>query len=454
VQAVIDYLRTHQAEHLEWARELCRFPSVSTRPEHKGDVAAAVQWTCELCQRIGLDARVYPTGGHPLVYAEHCHAPGAPTFLIYGHLDVQPVGERSLWDADPFEPVVKDGRLICRGAIDDKGQVLIHVRATAAWLAVEHGLPVNLKFLIEAEEEISSPNLGPFLREHTDLLRCDHVVLSDTGMYADGWPTITYGSRGLLYKEIRLHGPKHDLHSGGFGGAIANPANVLAALLATLHDRRGRVAIPGFYDDVQRLRPAERDQLRALPLDDAQYAAAIGCPEVTGEAGYTTNERRWLRPTLDVNGIYGGFMAEGANTIIPRLAGAKVSMRLVPSQDAGKLSTIFDETIRSRCPKTVRLEILNHGAADAYLAPLDSAPMRAARRALQETFDRAPALIREGGSLPILPLFKKVLGVDCLMLGFASPTCNAHGPNEYARLEDLDRGAEAIARLYPLLAAH
>ncbi|MBK9119281.1 MAG: dipeptidase [Phycisphaerales bacterium] len=447
------YLQQHQAAHLEWARDLCRIPSISTKPEHNADTRAAAEWTRDLCTSIGLKATLHETGGHPLVYAERCEHPGQPVYLVYGHIDVQPEGDLSLWNAAPFEPVIKDGLLICRGSSDDKGQVLIHLRAAAAWLATTGKLPINLKFLIEGEEEIASPNLGPFLRQHAELLRCDHILISDTGMYADGWPTITYGTRGLLYKEIRLHGPKHDLHSGSFGGTLTNPANALAHLLASLHDAQGRVAIPGFYDTVDELSAAERGQLAELPLNEQRYAADIGVPALAGEQGYSTNERRWIRPTLDVNGIYGGFMAEGANTIIPRSAGAKVSMRLVPSQSGERLSQIFDETIRTRCPNTVRLEILNHGAADAYVAPLDSPPMAAARQALQEAFDRTPALIREGGSLPILALFKQVLKADCLMLGFAGPNCNAHGPNENIVIADMDRGADAIARLYGHLGA-
>jgi acetylornithine deacetylase/succinyl-diaminopimelate desuccinylase-like protein len=452
MENIIAYLREHRQEHLDWLFELCRIPSISTKVEHTADVAAAARWMRALCERVGLSARVYETGGHPLVYAEHCQAPGAPTYLVYGHMDVQPEGDLALWNAGPFEPVVKDGLLICRGAADDKGQALVHVRSAAAWLATEKRLPVNLKFLLEGEEEISSPHLVPFIEQNRDLLRCDHVLISDTDMYADGWPTVTYGTRGLLYKEIRLSGPKHDLHSGSFGGSIANPANVLAELLASLHDVHGRVAIPGFYDDVVDAGTAERQQLGTLPFDEAQYLADVGSPGVCGEEGYSTNERRWLRPTLDVNGIYGGFMLEGANTIIPARVGAKVSMRLVPNQSGDKLNALFDRTIRERCPSTVRLEILKHGSADAYMAPLDSRPMQAARRALREVFGREPAFIREGGSLPILPLFKRVLGADSLMLGFAGPNSNAHGPNENICLADLDRGAEAVARLLGYLA--
>lgn len=452
MERVIEYLRAHRQEHLDWACEVCRIPSISTKPEHKGDVRATAQWACDKCNEIGLQAAVHETGGHPAVYAEWCRRPGAPTFLVYGHLDVQPEGDLSLWDAPPFEPIVRDGKLICRGSADNKGQLLIHLRAAAAWLATAGELPVNLKFLLEGEEEISSPHLGPFIEQHKDLLRCDHILISDTAMFADGWPTITYGTRGLLYKEVRLAGPKFDLHSGSFGGTLANPANELAALIASLHDEQGRVTIPGFYDDVAEASAAERAQIGSLPHDDAEYAAAVGSPGTCGEVGFSTNERRWIRPTLDVNGIYGGFMAEGANTIIPKGAGAKISMRLVPNQDANRLSELFDAAIKQRCPKMVRLEIIHHGQADAYMAPLDSGPIQAAKQALKEAYDREPAFVREGGSLPILPMFKRVLGADSLMLGFAGPGANAHGPNENVLLDDLDRGAEAVARLYAHLA--
>lgn len=447
------YLRAHQAAHLEWVMEVARIPSISTRPEHRDDVAAAARWARDLCRRIGLAAELHATAGHPVVCAGHCHAPGAPTCLVYGHLDVQPEGDLSLWQSGPFEPTVRDGWLYCRGAADNKGQLLVHLRAAAAWLAVEKKLPINLKFLIECEEEIGSPSLGPFLEQHRERLACDQILISDTGLYADGWPTITVGTRGILSREVRVTGPKHDLHSGSFGGTVANPVHVLAGLLAGLHDADGRVTIPGFYDDVVELSPAERERIRALPLDEAAYAAELGVPRVWGERGYSTNERRWVRPTLEVNGIYGGFAGAGSSTIIPRSAGAKISLRLVPEQRGARIGPAFDAALRARCPDTVRLEIVDRGYADAYVAPLDSPAMAAAQAALRSAFGREPALVREGGSLPILPRFKRMLGADSLLLGFASPHCNAHGPNEKVRLEDLDRGAEAVARLYGLLAA-
>lgn len=449
----ISHLRERRAAHLEWTKDLCRIPSISTKPEHAGDVAAAVRWTRDLCEKTGFKSQVMETGGHPLVYAERCEHPGQPTYLVYGHVDVQPTGDLKLWDAAPFEPVVKGDWLVARGSADDKGQVLLYLRAAEAWLATEKKLPINLKLLIEGEEEIGSPNLGPFIEKNRDLLRCDTILISDTGLHEDGWPTVTLGTRGLVYKEIKLSGPKHDVHSGSYGGSIANPATVLAEILAGLHDADGHVTISGFYDGVEAPTAEVRGQLAALKLDDQAYAASLGVPGLVGEKGYTTQERRSIRPTLEVNGIYGGYMGEGANTIIPARAGAKVSMRLVPRQSAEAVSRQFDETIRARCPGAVRLEILTHGRnADAYVAPAGSREMQAAGRALQEAFGREVAYVREGGTLPILPMFKRVLGADSLMIGFASPECGAHGPNEKVRIPDLDRGAEALARLFGYLA--
>ena len=452
MEAVIEFLRAHRDEHLSWLKELCRIPSISTQEKHAGDVRRAVEWTAELCRRMGLQAAVEETGGHPTVYAEWTGAADAPTYLVYGHVDVQPPGPLELWDADPFEPVERDGWLIARGSADDKGQVLLYLRAVQAWLSVHQRLPVNLKLLIEGEEEIGSPHLAPYVEQHRERLSCAGILISDTGLIEDGYPTITTGTRGLCYKEVRLHGPKHNLHSGSHGGPVTNPANALARVIASLHDEAGRVNLPGFYDDVVEPSEDERRAIAALPFDEQRYARELGVPGFGGgEREYTILERRTIRPTLDVNGIYGGYMDEGASTVIPAMAGAKISMRLVPNQSGEKISRIFEQTIRQRCPQGVRCEILDHAYADAYVTPADWPALAAGRRALAEAFGREPALLREGGSLPILPMFKKTLGADCLMLGFASPNCNAHGPNEQVNLADLDRGAEAIARLLEYL---
>jgi acetylornithine deacetylase/succinyl-diaminopimelate desuccinylase-like protein len=443
VEAVIEQLKSLQDTHLEWTRTLCRFPSISTLSEHQGDVRAAAEWLRDLCQQIKLEnVSLVETPGHPAILADLIVDPAAPTYLVYGHYDVQPTGDLSLWDADPFEPVIKDEWLICRGSADDKGQVLLYLRALDAWLKAGQKPPVNIKLLIEGEEEIGSPNLAGLIEQHKERLVCDHILVSDTGMYADGWPTITYGTRGLLYKEIVLTSLKHDLHSGSFGGTVPNPAHELSEIITSLHDEAGWVTIPGFYANVAEVPAEEREALGSLPFERDDYLSDTGATELVGESGYTTNERRWIRPTLDVNGITSGFQGEGANTIIPARASAKLSMRLVPNQDAERLSRLFDQAIRERCPAGIKLEIIDHGNADPYVAPLDSKPMQAAKIALQAAFDQEPAFIREGGSLPILPMFRRLLGADTLMLGFASPTCNAHGPNEKLRLPDADSGAE------------
>lgn len=454
MESVIEQLKANRETHLEWAKTLCRFPSISTLSEKRGDVRAAAEWLQNLCQEIGLqNVTMVETPGHPSILADLIVDPNAPTYLIYGHYDVQPTGDLKLWDADPFEPVVKDDWLICRGSSDDKGQLLIHLRAIDAWLKAGKQPPVNVKFLIEGEEEIGSPNLAGVIEQNIDRLACDHILVSDTGMYADGWPTITYGTRGLLYKEVILTSLKHDLHSGTFGGTVPNPAHELSELIASLHDEEGWITIPGFYANVEQISDEARQLISDLPFDRAEYLSDTGALDLAGETGFTTNERRWIRPTLEVNGITSGFQGEGANTIIPARASAKISMRLVPNQDAERLSRLFDNAIQERCPAGTKLEILDHGRADAYVAPLDSKPMQAAKNALKTTFGRETAFIREGGSLPILPMFKRLLGADTLMLGFASPTCNAHGPNEKLRLPDADAGAEAIARLLQELAS-
>lgn len=452
MEKAIASIRRHQDEHLDWAKQLCRIPSVSTAEEHKADVRQAIEWTRDLCERIGLKVEIHETARHPILCAEWCQAPGAPTYLAYGHVDVQPAGDLKLWDADPFDPTIKGDWLICRGAADDKGQVLVYLRAVQAWLETAGKLPVNLKLLIEAEEEIGSPNLAPFVLSHKELLACDGILISDTGLFRDGWPTITTGTRGLVYKEVRISGPQHDLHSGS-GGPVVNPANVLAKLIASFHDAQGRVAIPGFYDDVVEPPPEEREALAQLPFDEQQFAEELGVPGFgAGEKGWSILELGTMRPTLDVNGIYGGYVKPGASTIIPATAGAKISMRLVPNQDAARIAELFDEAVRGRMPASVSVEILDHAQAYAYVTPVTSPLVRAAKRALGEAFDHDVAYIRSGGTLPILPLFKQQLGADSLLVGFASPTCNAHGPNEKVNIEDLNRGAAAVVRLLAYLA--
>ena len=418
VEQAVEYLHSRRQALIDSWLEFVRVPSVSAQPEHAGDMVAAAHWLEQRLVRSGFDCQVHETAGHPSVLARRCELPGALTLLIYGHYDVQPPGDQDLWDSPPFEPTVREGAVFGRGAADDKGQLLTAVAAVEAWHAVSGALPVNVKFLLEGEEEIGSPHLPSLIGSHQDELACDVVLICDTAAFKSGVPAITYGTKGLVYKEVTLIGPDRDLHSGSFGGTVANPANVLVELIASLKDDDGRVAIPGFYDDA-----------------------------LTGEAGYTTLERRWTRPTLDVNGLSAGYQGQGASTIIPARASAKVSMRLVPQQDPDAVSASFDRLVRQICGDRVRVRIVEHGLCRAYMAPLDSPWMAAARRALAAGFGREPVLIREGGTLPILPVFKEVLGADCLLLGYCRPDCNAHGPNEFFHIDDFVAGAVTGVRL-------
>jgi acetylornithine deacetylase/succinyl-diaminopimelate desuccinylase-like protein len=452
MEQAIRYLREHENEHLGWVKDLCRIPSISTQDKHKDDVRRAVEWTRDLCEKLGFKTQIDDTERHPILYAEWCQAAEAPTYLAYGHVDVQPEGDRELWDADPFAPYVKDGWLYGRGAADNKGPLLIYLRAAQTWLETHGRLPVNLKLLIEGEEEIGSPNLGPFVEEQRDLLKCDGILISDTGLFKDGWPTITTGTRGIVYKEIWLSGPEHDLHSGD-GGPVTNPANTLARIIASLHDEKGRVNIPGFYDNVLEPSAEQRAQLAQLPFDETEFAEQLGVPGFAGgEEGWSIRELMTLRPTLDVNGICGGYTDHGASTIIPATAGAKISMRIVPNQSGRDIGRKFDEAVRARCPQTVRCEILDHACAEPYVTPLEGGALTEAERALREAFDHGVAFVGCGGTLPILPMFKQHLNADSMLIGFASPQCNAHGPNEKVNLADLDRGAEAVVRLLAYLA--
>jgi len=360
---------------------------------------------------------------------------------------VQPVGEISLWDSPAFEPAIRKGRVFARGSADDKGQMLAHLLAAESWMRVAGALPCRVKYLIEGEEEIGSPNLAGLIRARREQLVCDYVALSDTPKFNPSMPAITYGTKGLVYKEIRAVGPRQDLHSGSYGGTITNPGNALAAIIASMHDMHRRVTIPGFYEDVRDLTKQERANLLRLPFDEAAYQAFTGASVLDGEQGYSTIERRWARPTLDVNGWLGGFVGDGASTIIPAKMKVKVSMRLVPDQDPGRISEAFDQAVADAAPPGVRLEVLTHSSCGPYLCPLESPGMRAAAAAVKAGFGTEPVFIREGGSLPILPLFKEVLGADSLMLGFCDPDCNAHGPNEYFALDDFHSGIKTAAHL-------
>ncbi len=428
---------------------LLRFPSISTDPRHRADMQACAEWLVGQLKTGGLDARIMPTGGHPVVFADSGPVEGnarEPVVLCYGHYDVQPIGEPALWRSPPFEPTVREGVIYARGSADDKGQLMTHLAAVRCWKTAVGKLPIRIKFLIEGEEEIGSPNLPAFLREHRDVLACDDVLISDTSKHDADTPALPYATRGLLYKQIVVEGPARDLHSGQYGGMVANPAHVLADLLASLRDQQHRVTIPGFYEDVAPLSDEERRRLNRHGLTDANLLAQTGSPAPQGEEGYTSIERGTARPTLDINGLTAGFAGPGSATIIPARASAKVSMRLVANQNPEKVSQAFDQALRQHCPPTVRLKIETSAACSAYLRRLDSPVIRNAITCLTETFGREPVLSREGGTLPILPLFKEILGAESLMLGFAMPDCNLHSPNEFFHIADFERGIRCVIR--------
>jgi succinyl-diaminopimelate desuccinylase len=398
--------------------------------------------------RLKLAVEVVETAGHPIVYAESPPVAGAPTVLVYGHYDVQPPDPLDEWETPPFEPTIRDGNIFARGATDDKGQMLTHVKSAEAWIETEGKLPLQLKFLIEGEEETGSAGLEQFIEENRDRLACDVAVISDTSQFGPGQPAITYGLRGIAYYELRLSGPTQDLHSGTFGGAVANPANVLASMLSGLVDERGVVQVPGFYDDVEPLTPRAREEFEKLPFDEKEFMRKIGVAALHGEAGYSTLERRWARPTYDVNGLWSGYQGEGAKTVLPARAGAKFSFRLVPKQDPAKISKALEKQLREMCPEGIRMELIDFHGAPGVVVPLDSPFVAAAERAIEEGFGRRPVFIREGGSIPVVATFHDRLGVDTLLLGWGLPDDNMHSPNEKFCLADFHRGIKASAHLW------
>lgn len=453
MQAINDYLETNAERFESELKELLRIPSVSTDPDHAGDVRRAAEFVADQLQGIGLKTEVIPTEGHAIVYAEWLGAEGAPTVLVYGHYDVQPPDPLDLWISPPFEPTVRDGNLFARGATDDKGQMWTHVKSVEAWMKTEGRLPVNVKFLIEGEEEIGSEHLDPFVRSEAKRLAADWCVISDTCQFAPGVPAITYGLKGIVYFEVRLKGPARDLHSGSFGGSVANPANALGRILGALVDEHGRIQVPGFYDDVVPLADWERRQFAELPFDEEQYKRQHGVEELFGEEGYTTLERRWARPTCDVNGVFGGYSGEGAKTVLPAEACAKVSFRLVPNQDPKKISAAFRAFLAEVCLPGIQREIREFHNCPAVLTPAESPAVQAAGRAIEQGFGTKPVFIREGGSIPVVTTFHEVLGLDTLLLGWGLPDDNTHSPNEKFCLADFHRGIKASAHLWNELAS-
>ncbi len=453
IDKTVAYIIEHADANIERLKELLRIPGISTDSDHKADIRTSAAWVLKVFTDCGIDAEIVETAGHPCVIADTGPVEGdGPTVLIYGHYDVQPTGDESLWDSPAFEPTVRDGKIFARGSADDKGQALTHLFAAEAWMKTAGKTPIRAKFLIEGEEEIGSPNLGPIVEKFKDRLACDYVALSDTPKLDKNTPAITYGTKGMVYKEIVVTGPSQNLHSGSFGGVITNPGNALALIVNALRDSDNRVTIPGFYDGVRTITEEEKRRMNDVGFEEQAFLESMGAPALTGEKGFSTIERRWCRPTLDVNGLFGGYVGEGASTVIPAKVMAKVSMRIVPDQDAATISAAFDKAVHAATPEGVHVEILNHNECPAYVCSLDSTGIKAAERALEAGFGAKPAFIREGGSLPILALFKEKLGADSLMLGFCMPDCNAHGPNEYFGIDDFHNGTKAAAHLLAELA--
>jgi acetylornithine deacetylase/succinyl-diaminopimelate desuccinylase-like protein len=453
MSALDSYLQENRARFVENLKAALRIPSVSSQSEHKADVRRCAEHIAAHLKQIGMTrAEVVSTPGHPVVYAEWLGAPGKPTALLYGHYDVQPVEPLELWKTPPFEPTEKDGKLYARGACDDKGQVYMHLSAIEAHLAVNKKLPINLKLVIEGEEEAGSESLEGFLVGHRKQLDADVIVVSDTGMLSPDQPALTYALRGILYTQIEVTGPTRDLHSGEFGGAVMNPANALASIVAALRDTDGRITVPGFYDKVRELTPLEREAFAAIPFDEKGFIAETGAPVAYGEKGRSTLERIWSRPTCDVNGMWSGYTGEGSKTVLPSFAAAKVSMRLVPDQDPVALFTAFEKHVRSLAPPAVKVVVKNlHGAAPWITSP-ESPMLKAAVRALGRAWTKKPALIREGGSIPVTATFAKTHGLPCILMGFGLHDDQLHAPNEKFSLTSFHGGTRSCAYLYEELA--
>jgi acetylornithine deacetylase/succinyl-diaminopimelate desuccinylase-like protein len=424
--------------------ELLRIPSVSARSEHKNDMQKCADAVKKKLMEAGVDkAEVYETAGHPIVYAEKIIDANKPTVLVYGHYDVQPPDPLELWHSGPFDPVIKDGKLFARGSADDKGQVYMHVKAMETMIAT-NSLPTNIKFIIEGEEEIGSPSLATFVKEHKDLLKADVILISDTSMLSLDTPSMDVGVRGLSYIEIEVTGSNRDLHSGVYGGAVANPITILAKMIAGLHDENNHITIPGFYNDVVEVTDEERKLMAKAPFDEEEYKKDLGLKELWGEKGYTTNERTGIRPTLEINGIWGGYTAEGAKTVLPSKAHAKISCRLVPNQKTDTITTLVINHLKSIAPPTVDVNIIIHHGGEPYITPIESKGYKAAAKAIETTFGKQPIPVHGGGSIPICALFEQELGIKIIFMGFGLDSDNLHSPNEKYELANYYKGIETI----------
>ncbi len=453
IKSVISFAEKHSQRFIDDLVEFVEIPSVSSSSEHIDDVRRCADFLKDKMLQSGLQrAEIFETAGHPVVYGEWLGAEGKPTVLIYGHYDVQPVDPLDLWESPPFEPAIRNGRMYGRGTVDDKGQIYVHLKAIESWLS-EHGqLPVNVKFIAEGEEEIGSENLGDFLDNNQELLKADTAVISDTPMFKKGMPSICYGLRGLAYFQLNLRGSKQDLHSGSFGGAVKNPIHALAEIISQLKDESGQISIPGFYDDVIPISKKEHVDLSALPFDEEEYREDVGAPDLFGEKGYSVLENLWARPTLDVCGIWGGFQGEGAKTIIPAEAHAKVSMRLVPNQNPERVGDLFEAFIKEIAPPEVEVSVERLHGGDGFVADVSHPAFNAAKRALQKGFGKKAVFIREGGSIPFVQTMVDTLRIPCLLIGFGLPDENAHAPNEWLDLENYQLGIVSSIYLYEELA--
>lgn len=450
MEKIISYINDNKDKYIEELKEFLKIPSISTNSENKNDVRKCAEYVKNELNSIGLEnVRIYETPGHPIVYGEWIKA-GAdkPTVLIYGHYDVQPVDPLNLWTDPPFTPTVRGENIYARGSADDKGQVFIHMKSIQAHMVNNKSLPVNIKFLIEGEEEIGSENLDSFIEKNKDLLKCDYVIVSDTAMFDKDVPSICYGLRGLAYMQVDVTGPNRDLHSGSFGGAVDNPINALARIICKLKDEKGKVLIDGFYDDVLELTEIERNEYTKLPFDEEKYKKGLEIDELFGEEGYTTLERASARPTLDCNGIWGGFQGEGAKTVLPSKAGAKISMRLVPNQEPEKIEKLFTDYVKKITPNTVKVKVTSLHGGKGAITPIDSPAMDAAIEAMKLGFGKAPVFMREGGSIPVVNTFQRLLNAPTVLLGFGLPDENAHSPDEHLNLNNFHRGILSISHYF------
>jgi acetylornithine deacetylase/succinyl-diaminopimelate desuccinylase-like protein len=450
---ILSYINSNQENYIEELKDFLRIPSISTNPENKPDMDRCAKYVSDQMAKIGLqNVQIMPTGGHPVVYGEWLGAPGMPTVLYYGHYDVQPVDPIELWTNGPFDPVVRDGHIYARGSADDKGQVFLNLKSVEAHLKINNKLPVNVKFLIEGEEEIGSENLDSFIAAHKDLLKADVVLISDTSFFGDEIPSICYGLRGLCYMQVELVGPNRDLHSGVYGGAVGNPVNELATIISKLKDKNGRVTIPGFYNNVKPLSKKERAEYKKLPFSQKEYLKDLGIKTTFGEKGYSILEQVSGRPCLDCNGIWGGFQGEGAKTVLPSKAGAKISMRLVPNQSPERIAKQFEKFLKKLCPKTMQIKVTNIHNGSPAMTDIATKEMVAASNALHQVFKKRPLFAREGGSIPVVATFEQLLGTKSILMGFGLDSDNIHSPNEHFKLANFHRGILSTAIFYDELA--